>query len=189
MAKQLFELSGLNLEELSKKAASKKFESVRMNNLTLSANLFNNYNFIESHNVAAIKRGLLHPDEYLLMMAHWDHLGVKDLGEDKIYNGAIDNSTGVAGVLELAESLRETKTDRSLLFLFVTAEESGLLGSEHFAEIPPINLSKVVAGYNFDAIHPIGKVKDVVVVGHGASELEDLLKIHLDKYNKYIKLK
>ena len=186
-AKELFKFSGLNLESLSKEAISTEFQPVSMKNISLSANLINNYKFLKSHNVAAIKQGSLHPNEYILMMAHWDHLGIKDLGVDKIYNGAIDNATGVAGVLELAKTFSQIETDRSLLFLFVTAEESGLLGSKYFAEEPPISLSNIVAGFNFDAIHPIGKVKDVVVVGHGSSELEDLLKSKITKYGKYIK--
>ena len=88
--------------------------------------------------------------------------------------------------MELANYFSTIKTDRSLLFLAVTAEESGLLGSQYFAEYPPIDLSKLVAGYNFDAVLPIGKTKDIIVVGYGASELEDILKEELDKIGKYI---
>ena len=91
------------------------------------------------------------------MMAHWDHLGTKDEHSDTndhIYNGAVDNASGVAGILELANYFKSIETERSLLFLAVTAEESGLLGSQYFAEYPPIDLSKVVAGYNFDAVLP-----------------------------------
>ena len=104
----------------------------------------------------------------------------------QIYNGAIDNATGVAGIMELANYFSNIKTDRSLLFLAVTAEESGLLGSQYFAEYPPIDLSKLVAGYNFDAVLPLGKTIDIIVVGYGASELEDILKEELDKIGKYI---
>ena len=78
------------------------------------------------------------------------------------------------------------ENERSLLFLAVTAEESGLLGSAYFAEYPPIELSNIVAGYNFDGVLPVGKTKDVIVVGNGASELEDILKTELDKVGKYI---
>jgi Zn-dependent M28 family amino/carboxypeptidase len=133
--------------------------------------------------------GSKHPDEYVLMMAHWDHLGTKDehsITNDHIYNGAVDNASGVAGILELANYFKSIETERSLLFLAVTAEESGLLGSQYFAEYPPIDLSKVVAGYNFDAVLPVGRTKDVIVVGYGASELEDILRTELDKLDKYI---
>ena len=107
-------------------------------------------------------------------------------GNDQIYNGAVDNATGVAGILELANSFKNETLDRSLLFLAVTAEESGLLGSQYFGEYPPIDLSNIVAGYNFDGVLPTGKTKDVVVVGYGASELEDILQEELTKFNMYI---
>jgi len=139
--------------------------------------------------VAAVKEGTLRPDEYILFMAHWDHLGTREghsPNNDQIYNGAVDNATGVAGILELANYFRTKETDRSLLFLAVTAEESGLLGSEYFGEYPPIELANIVAGYNFDGVLPIGKTNDVIVVGYGASELEDILKDELDKVGKYI---
>lgn len=121
------------------------------------------------------------------MMAHWDHLGIKEgQSGDNIYNGAVDNASGTAGILELANYFSKIELERSLLFLAVTAEESGLLGSEYFAEYPPVNLADIVAGYNFDGVLPVGKTKDVIVVGHGASELEDILKTELDKIGKYI---
>ena len=189
VAKELFSESGLDLEALKKKALDKNFTAVPMGNLKANATLFNEISFAKSHNVAGIKIGSKHPDEYVLMMAHWDHLGTKDehsVTNDHIYNGAVDNATGVAGILELANFFKSIETERSLLFLAVTAEESGLLGSQYFAEYPPIDLSKVVAGYNFDAVLPVGKTKDVIVVGYGASELEDILKTELDKLDKYI---
>ena len=187
IAKSLFNLSGLNLEKETQASISKDFKPKKLSTLSLNASINNDYNFRESHNIVGIKKGNLRPEEYILSMAHWDHLGMKDLGEDKIYNGAIDNATGVAGVLELAETLKDYEMERSVLFLFVTAEESGLLGSEHFATYPSIKLSNIVAGFNFDAIYPTGQVRDVIVVGHGASELEDLLSLTIKKYDKYIK--
>ncbi|MDG2456976.1 MAG: M28 family metallopeptidase, partial [SAR86 cluster bacterium] len=189
VAKELFSESGLDLDALKKKALDKNFTAVPMGNLKANATLFNEISFANSHNVAGIKMGSKHPDEYVLMMAHWDHLGTKDehsITNDHIYNGAVDNASGVAGILELANYFKSIETERSLLFLAVTAEESGLLGSQYFAEYPPIDLSKVVAGYNFDAVLPVGKTKDVIVVGYGASELEDILKTELDKLDKYI---
>ena len=187
IARDLFEQSGLDLEELKKDALNAEFKPVTMQGLSLKARLNNTIKFANSHNVAAVKKGSLRPNEYILMMAHWDHLGIKE-GQpgDNIYNGAVDNATGVAGILELAETLNDYDNERSLLYLAVTAEESGLLGSAYFAEYPPIDLSQVVAGYNFDAMHPRGKVKDVVVVGYGASELEDILEGKLKYYNKYL---
>ena len=187
IARGLFEQSGLDLEELKKEALHAEFKSVIMQGLSLKARLNNTIRFASSHNVAAVKKGSRRPNEYILMMAHWDHLGTKEeQSGDNIYNGAVDNATGVAGILELAETLNDYDNERSLLYLAVTAEESGLLGSAYFAEYPPVDLSQVVAGFNFDAMHPRGKVKDVVVVGYGASQLEDILDKKLQKYNKYL---
>ena len=155
--------------------------------LTIDATFKNSCELSMSHNVAAVKRGAQRPDEYILMMAHWDHLGMKeDQPGDNIYNGAVDNASGTAGLLELANYFSSIESERSLLFLAVTAEESGLLGSQYFAEYPPIDLSNVVAGYNFDAVLPMGQTKDMIVVGFGASELEDILKKELNKIDKYI---
>ena len=189
VAKELFDEAGLDLEVLKRKALDKNFTAVPMGGLKANVTLFNEISFANSHNVAGVKKGTKRPDEYVLMMAHWDHLGTKDghsATNDHIYNGAVDNASGVAGILELANYFKSVETERSLLFLAVTAEESGLLGSQYFAEYPPIDLSKVVAGYNFDGVLPVGKTKDVVVVGYGASELEDILKTELDKLDKYI---
>jgi Zn-dependent M28 family amino/carboxypeptidase len=111
-------------------------------------------------------------------MAHWDHLGLDDRPDgDRIYNGAVDNATGVAGILTIARAFREMLPgpSRSVLFLAVTAEESGLLGSEFYAEHPLVPLVKTAAVINIDALNPLGRAKDLEVVGFGASELEDLL--------------
>ena len=189
IATQLFNDSGLDLEEQKLNALSRDFKPIAMEGLKLNAQLTNKLSFSTSHNVAAVKEGTLRPDEYILFMAHWDHLGTKEghsPNNDQIYNGAVDNATGVAGILELANYFGTRDTDRSLLFLAVTAEESGLLGSEYFGEYPPLELANIVAGYNFDGVLPVGKTNDVIVVGYGASELEDILKEELDKVGKYI---
>ena len=189
IATELFNNSGLDLEEQKLNALSRDFKPIPMKGLKLNAQLINNLSFSTSHNVAAIKEGTVRPDEYVLLMAHWDHLGTREEhspNNDQIYNGAIDNATGVAGILELANYFGKIETERSLLFLAVTAEESGLLGSQYFGEYPPIELANIVAGYNFDGVLPVGKTKDVIVVGYGASELEDILKEELDKVGKYI---
>ncbi len=189
IAKELFNNSGLDLEEQKLNALSRDFKPIAMEGLKLNAQLRNKLSFSTSHNVAAVKEGTLRPDEYILFMAHWDHLGTREghsPSNDQIYNGAVDNATGVAGILELANYFGTKETDRSLLFLAVTAEESGLLGSEYFGEYPPLELANIVAGYNFDGVLPVGKTNDVIVVGYGASELEDILKDELDKVGKYI---
>ena len=189
IATELFNNSGLDLEEQKLNALNRDFKPIALEGLKLNAQLTNKLSFSTSHNVAAVKEGTLRPDEYILFMAHWDHLGTREghsPNNDQLYNGAVDNATGVAGILELANYFRTKETDRSLLFLAVTAEESGLLGSEYFGEYPPLELANIVAGYNFDGVLPIGKTNDVIVVGYGASELEDILKDELDKVGKYI---
>ena len=187
VAEDIFSQANLNLEQLKQNALIADFQAVEMPGLTLDATLKNTIEYSMSHNVAAVKRGTKKPDEYILMMAHWDHLGMtEDQPGDNIYNGAVDNASGTAGLLELANYFSSIESERSLLFLAVTAEESGLLGSQYFAEYPPIDLSNVVAGYNFDAVLPMGKTKDMIVVGYGASELEDILKKELHKIDKYI---
>lgn len=181
--------TGFNYDSLKEIALEKTFSAFPLRGLTLSSEIHNKVRYLQSHNIAAVKKGITQPDEYILFMAHWDHLGIMDgaqLVEDKIANGAVDNATGVAAVLEFAKRFSEIETDRSVMFLAVTLEESGLLGSEYFAKYPPIDLSNIVAGFNYDAILPTGLTNDMVVVGYGASELEDLLEAELSKSGRYI---
>jgi len=129
-------------------------------------------------------------EELLLKdMAHWDHLGMnlEIEGPDKIYNGAVDNATGTAAIIEIAEAFKTgIQPERSALFLAVTAEESGLLGSAYYAEEPLVPLKNTIAGINIDAMLPLGRTKDMKVIGYGASELEGLLESTLDRRNMYI---
>ena len=181
--------TGFNYEALKEIALEKTFSAFPLRGLTLSSEIHNKVRYLQSHNIAAVKKGSVRPDEYILFMAHWDHLGVMDSikpGEDNIANGAVDNATGVAAVLEFAKRFSQIDTDRSIMFLAVTLEESGLLGSEYFAKYPPIDLTNIVAGFNYDAILPTGLTKDMVVVGYGASELEDLLEDELEKSGRYV---
>ena len=121
-------------------------------------------------------------------MGHWDHLGVNptEEGDDKIYNGAVDNATGIAAIIDIAEAFAnaDEKPRRSILFAAVTAEESGLLGSAYMAEDPPVPLKNIVGGINIDAILPTPPTKDIIVVGYGASELEDLLKVAAEQSDR-----
>ena len=181
--------TGFNYEALKDIALEKSFSAFPLRGLTLSSEIFNEVRYLQSHNIAAMKKGTVNPDEYILFMAHWDHLGVLDNtepGEDSIVNGAVDNATGVASILEFAKRYSDIETERSIIFLTVTLEESGLLGSEYFAKYPPIELSQVVGGFNFDGILPTGLTNDMVVVGYGASELEDLLEAELGKNGRYV---
>ena len=181
--------TGFDYDSLKQIALEKTFSAFPLRGLTLSSEIHNKVRYLQSHNIAAVKKGIVYPDEYILFMAHWDHLGMIDStqpGENNIMNGAVDNATGVAAILEFAKRFSEVETDRSIMFLAVTLEESGLLGSEYFAKYPPIDLANIVAGFNYDGILPTGLTNDMVVVGYGASELEDLLENELAKSGRYI---
>ena len=181
--------TGFNYDALKEIALEKTFSAFSLRGLTLNSEIHNKVRYLQSHNIAALKKGTSQSDEYILFMAHWDHIGLMDdaqIGQDNIYNGAVDNATGVAAVLEIAKRFSEIETKRSMLFLAVTLEESGLLGSEYFAKYPPFDLSNIVAGFNYDAILPTGLTNDMIVVGYGASELEDLLEDELSKSGRYV---
>ena len=111
------------------------FKPFELDGFQLSAKIKNDIRYAESHNVVGFVEGSTKPDEYLMVMAHWDHLGISPNGE--IYNGAVDNATGVAMVMSLAEYFSKRDTERSIIFIGLTAEESGLLGSAYFAENMP----------------------------------------------------
>jgi len=188
-AESLFKKAGLDYMDMKAKALKSGFKPVPMTGLKLNATLNQNVKTVESRNVAGGVVGTKYPDEYVLYMAHWDHLGKnKNLpGDDKIYNGAVDNATGTAAIIEIGEAFVEQGTpERSAIFVAVTAEESGLLGSAYYAEDPLVPLKNTVAGINIDAILPLGKTNDMKVIGFGASELEDRLKTILDKRDMYI---
>ncbi len=130
-----------------------------------------------SQNVIGKIEGRKNPDEVIIYTAHWDHLGVGPVvNGDSIYNGARDNATGVAALLEIARAFKRNnpEPDRSVVFLAVTAEEQGLLGSKYYAENPIYSPQKSIAVINMDAMSTVGFVKDLTVIGYGQSELEDL---------------
>ena len=133
--------------------------------------------------------GTTKPDEAVLYMAHWDHLG-KHEGEegDNIYNGAVDNATGVAGILEIAEAFahQDPKPARSVVFVAVTLEESGLLGSKYYVAHPTFPMDKIAGVINLDAMSVGGKSRDFVVTGKGNSELEDMLKVYADQQGRVL---
>jgi Zn-dependent M28 family amino/carboxypeptidase len=176
-ARQLMEMAGLDLEAMQAAAVQRGFRPVPLG-VTASGGVRNVIRRAKSPNVAAVMPGKDRPDEYVIYVAHWDHLGRSlAFSGDTIFNGAVDNATGVAGILTIAKAFHEMRPgpSRSVMFLAVTAEESGLIGSEHYAEHPLVPLEKTAAVINIDALNPLGRAKDVEVIGFGASELEDLL--------------
>ncbi len=187
VADEIFTFTGFNYDLLKEFALDKTFQAFEMKGLSLTSNINSDISYFSSHNLIGYKEGVSKPDEYLIFMAHWDHLGVnKDLTGDQIFNGAADNAAGVAAVIELARKFDQVQTERSIIFTALTLEESGLLGSAYLAENPPVDLANVVAGFNFDRILPTGKTKDMAVIGYGASELEDILEAELEKEGRYI---
>jgi len=141
-----------------------------------------------SRNVVARVRGTQRPDEAVVYLAHWDHLGKHpDEAGDNIYNGAIDNATGVAGIMEIAEAFAKAPPKRSVLFLAVTLEESGLLGSKYYVAHPAVPLANTVGVINIDAMSTYGKANDIVVTGLGNSELDDVLKTIADKQGRVLR--
>jgi len=187
VADEIFTFTGFNYDLLKEFALDKTFQAFEMKGLSLTSNIISDISYFSSHNLIGYKEGVSKPDEYLIFMAHWDHLGVnKDLTGDQIFNGAADNAAGVAAVIELARKFDQVQTERSIIFTALTLEESGLLGSAYLAENPPVDLANVVAGFNFDRILPTGKTKDMAVIGYGASELEDILEAELEKEGRYI---
>ena len=195
-ARSLFAEAGLDFSEMKRAAKTEGFEPVDMGDLTTSGAWAQSISTTESRNVAGMLPGNTAPDEYTLFTAHWDHLGKKtgeregepnqDFYRDDIFNGAVDNATGTAALIEIAEAMAAEELDRSALFLAVTLEESGLLGSAFYAENPTVPMNQIVAGRNMDAMLPTGRTKDMIVVGYGASELEDLLRDHLEANDRVI---
>ncbi len=179
VAHDLFARAGLDYEKLKLAANKRGFKAIPMKGLKLNAVTHSTVTHMKTRNVVGVVEGADKPDEYVLYTAHWDHIGVKpDVpGDDKIHNGAVDNATGVAAILEIAEKFATAPKPphRSVMFAFVTLEEQGLLGSEYLAKDPPVPLNKIVAGVNFDGLLASGPSRDMTVVGSGASELEDVL--------------
>lgn len=177
-ARKLFASAGLDYDRQRIDANRRGFRAIPMKGLTLSATLHSSLHFMKTRNVVGVVRGKTAPEEYFLYTAHWDHLGVKPgaPGPDKIHNGALDNASGVAGILEIAEKFaHEDRPARSVCFIAWTLEEQGLLGSEYFSEHPTVPAEQIVAGDNIDGLMPEGHARDLVVVGSGASDLETVL--------------
>lgn len=173
-ANKLFAAAGLSATAEYTKAKQKGFRPIA---LDLKSNIEFKNEIVKSKtaNVAGILPGTDLANEYIIYTAHWDHFGIgKPIDGDSIYRGAVDNATGVAGLFVLADrfSKLEERPRRSILFLSVTGEEAGLLGSEYYVRNPLVPLSKTVADLNMDAMIPIGRVNDVIVTGKGESELD-----------------
>lgn len=190
-AKELFAAGGQDFDTLKKSAVRKDFKPVALN-AKANFELKNGLRQINSQNVVAKLEGSdpQLKNEYVVYTAHWDHLGRdENLKGDQIYNGALDNASGTAALLELAEAFAKMKPapKRSIIFLAVTAEEKGLLGAKYYAANPIYPLAKTVANINMDGVNQWGRTSDIVVVGLGNSTLDDVLKQAASEQKRILK--
>ncbi len=180
-ARQLFGVLGLDFDAMKKAAVRKDFKPVFLK-AHAKLGIEQKIRYIDSHNVVAKLEGSdpRLKDQYVIYTAHWDHLGIGLPNEkgDKIYNGALDNASGCAGLIEIARAFKAVPKAprRSILFLSVTAEEKGLIGSKYYAQNPIYPLEKTVANINMDGVNQWGPTRDVTVVGLGNSTLDDVLR-------------
>ena len=190
-AKRILKMAGQDFDTLKKQALSRDFKPVPLN-LKASLAVRNTLRTLDSQNVVAKVEGSdpTLKNEYVVYTAHWDHLGIgAPVNGDKIYNGALDNASGVAQLLEIANAFAKAQPQpkRSILFLMVTAEEKGLLGSEYYALNPLYPLAKTVANINIDGVNQWGRTKDITVVGMGASDLDDYLRDAAAEQNRTLR--
>ncbi|WP_462250941.1 M28 family metallopeptidase [Ekhidna sp.] len=184
---KIFEASNVDMKNFAARSRSRDFKAVSLG-MNASVSVTNKIKRDQSKNVVAKITGSENPDEYIIYSAHWDHLGIgPEIEGDSIYNGAHDNASGTATLLGIAEAMvKMDKPKRSVVFLAVTAEEQGLLGSKHYGENPIYPPAQTVANINMDGITTFGPMKDLTVVGYGQSELEDIAEEIAKKQGRYI---
>ena len=190
-AKALFTRAGQDFDRLKAQAATRAFRPVPLG-LSASMTIRNTLRRVDSQNVVARLEGgdAAVKDEHVVFTAHWDHFGIGEpINGDRIYNGAKDNATGTAALLETARAFTRLPKPprRSILFLAVTAEEQGLLGSEYYAAQPLYPLAKTLADINMDALNVNGRTKDLVIIGLGASELDDYARAAAKEQGRTLK--
>jgi Zn-dependent M28 family amino/carboxypeptidase len=186
IADSIFQLAGYSLDALRQKALSEQFVPVNLS-LNLSVAFTNSYRMAESDNIVGYVEGSVNPQETVIYMAHWDHLGKTETADGvQVYPGAIDNATGTAAIMAIAEKFAamDPPPARSVVFMALTAEESGLIGSEHYALNPLFEIEKTAGGINIDGLNVYGPTHDISVVGYGNSSLQDLLEKHARDQNR-----
>lgn len=188
-AKKLVAAAGQDSTNFFAQADKKGFKPLALD-LKLSTSIAVKTIFNKSQNVIGKITGTKRPDEVIIYTSHWDHLGIgkPDETADSIYNGAFDNASGTAGLIELARAFKSMKVqpERTIILLAVTAEEQGLWGSAYYAQNPIYPASKTVANINIDGLNPFEKTKDIIIVGEGQSELEEYLKEAAEKAGRVI---
>ncbi|MGE0077800.1 MAG: M28 family metallopeptidase [Bacteroidales bacterium] len=187
-ARKLFAQAGYNFDSTIRSAANKGFKPIDLKQKA-SINFKNTVEYVKSNNVVALLLGSDRKDEYIIYAAHWDHFGINpEFKGDSILNGALDNATGTAALLEIAAAFKSLKEvqDRSILFMAVTCEEQGLLGSEYYCDNPIYPLNKTVAVINMDALNIFGRTKDMAIAGLGYSELDNYAIEILKNKGRYV---
>jgi len=185
--RKIFESAGLDPENLREIARDPDFKPIPLG-LNVSVSVENSIRTDVSKNVIATIPGTSRSDEYIIYTAHWDHLGIgRPIDGDSIYNGAVDNASGTACLLAIAEAFKKGPApERSVVFLAVTAEEQGLLGSAYYAENPIYPPEQTVANINMDAIESPGPMKDLTITGYGQSEMDEYARRAAEKQGRYI---
>tara|TARA_R110002073_G_scaffold95059_3_gene220936 strand:- start:699 stop:2360 length:1662 start_codon:yes stop_codon:yes gene_type:complete len=186
-ANKMFGISSMKGQDYKSLSRNKDFKPVPLD-LKVSVSIKNQIKKDVSKNVVALIPGTDRKDEYIIYSAHWDHFGIgKAIEGDSIYNGAVDNASGTAGLLAIAEAFKESNpTKRSIAFIAVTAEEQGLLGSAYYAENPIFDPKQTVANINIDALGSPEKMKDLTITGYGQSEMDEYAKEAAEAQNRYI---
>jgi Zn-dependent M28 family amino/carboxypeptidase len=177
-AQKLFAEAALNYDEIKRGAIGEDFRAIPLG-LKASITLKNKIRHAKSNNVITLWPGSDRADEYIIYTAHWDHFGLDPTLEgDQIFNGALDNATGTSALIELAEAFTKLgpPPSRSIVFMAVTGEEQGLLGSSYYATHPIYPPAKTVAAINMDALNIFGRMKDITVIGYGNSELDNYVE-------------
>jgi Zn-dependent M28 family amino/carboxypeptidase len=189
VAADLFKSAGLDFDALKKAARQADFKPVEIKGAAFSADYGVKTETIVSHNILAKLTGKTKPNQTILYSAHWDHLGIgpADAKGDTIYNGALDNASGVAGMLEIARVFAKApRTERTVAFMAVTAEEKGLLGSEYYGLHPIFPLATTVANLNLDGVQVAGPARNIEVQGIPKNTLVDMLEAGAKKEGRYL---
>ncbi|MEO8778334.1 MAG: M28 family metallopeptidase [Rhodanobacter sp.] len=186
LAVQMFKHAGLDFDALKKQAQTRGFRPVALKGESLSANFKVDKNVITSHNIVGRVIGSKQPEQTVIYSAHWDHLGIgqPDASGDRIYNGAVDNATGTAALIEMGRAFAHAPPpQRSVVFLNVTAEEKGLLGSEYYATHPLYPLATTAGVINMDALDPYGPTRNFTISGNAKLGLLDDLVAAAKQFN------
>jgi Zn-dependent M28 family amino/carboxypeptidase len=191
-SENLFELAGLDLVDMLEAAESRDFEPIPLEGVSLDVELSATYSDMSSRNVLGQIEGSDEDlkDEYVVFTAHYDHLGITTpVDGDSINNGALDNAAGVSAVLEMANAYKKIEPEmrRSALFLFVGAEEMGLLGSLYWSQNPTVHPGKVTANFNMDGMQVYGETEDVVLVGYGRNSISNVIEMYAEQEGRVVK--